>query len=216
MELDDLRPAWAELDRTLTATRAEVTRLHAARTKSTLRPLAWKLGWEVCEGAAVVLLSVLSLVNDPDELRFALPGFALLALGLLGLAAAVWQCELLRRIDHSAPVLEIQARLAGLRAFRLRVWLGVMLLCPLLWVLGVIVLFKAAGVDVYTAFGWPWVAANFAFGVVSLGVGVWATQALAARFRGSRWLTRLADGLTGRSLARATEQARQAAEFAAE
>lgn len=215
MELDDLKAAWAELDRKLTATRAEVTRLHTARSKSTLRPLAWKLGWEVCEGATVVLLSALYLGNHPDELRFALPGVALLALGLLGLAAAVWQCELLRRIDQSAPVVDIQTRLAELRAFRLRVWLGVMFLCPLMWVLGGIVLFKVAGVDVYTAFGWPWVAANFAFGVVFLGVAVWAAQALAARFRGSWWLTRLADGLTGRSLARAAEQARQAAEFAA-
>jgi serine/threonine-protein kinase len=219
MTLDDLKTAWADLDRKLTFTQAAVHRLHTThaldRAKSSLRPLAWKLGWELLEGVAAAVLTGVLLANNFAETRFALPGVALLALAVGGVAATLRQVVLLRRLDYSAPVVDIQKHLAELRAFRLRAWLGVVFLCPVIWAAGVVVLPKAVGVDVYDGFGWPWVVANFAFGVVFLVVAVAAARKLADRFRGSKWLTKLADDLTGRSLARAAEHVRQAAEFTA-
>lgn len=219
MTLDDLKTAWADLDRKLTVTQAAVHRLHTThaldRAKSALRPLAWKLAWELLEGVVAAVLMGMYLANHFAETRFAVPGLILHALAVLSIVATAWQVVVLRRLDDSAPVVDIQTRLAELRAFRLRVWLGVVFLCPVIWAAGVVVLTKAVGVDVYDAFGWPWVAANFAFGVVFLVVAWAVAVKLAHRFRGSVWLTKLADDLTGRSLARATEHARQAAEFAA-
>lgn len=219
MTLDDLKAAWADLDRKLTATQAAVHRLHTTHTlagaKSSLRPLAWQLAWELLEGVAAAVLMGIYLANNFAETRFAVPGLILHALSILSIIATVRQVVLLRRLDYSAPVADIQARLADLRAFRLRVGLGVLLLAPFIWAAGVVVLLKAVGVDVYDAFGWPWVAANFAFGVAFLVVAVAVVRTLADRFRGSRWLTSLADDLSGRSLARAAEHVRQAAEFTA-
>jgi hypothetical protein len=219
MTLDDLKAAWADLDRKLAVTHAAVHRMHATRAldraKSALRPLAWKLGWELFEGVAAAVLVGLYLANHLADTRFAVPGLILHALAILSVGATVRQAVLLGRIDHSAPVVDLQKRLAGLRAFRLRVWLGVVFLGPFIWAAGVVVLPKAVGVDVYDALGWPWVAANFAFGVVFLVAALVAARPLADRFRGSRWLSKVADDLAGRSLARATEQVRQAAAFAA-
>jgi hypothetical protein len=218
MTLDDLKTAWADLDRKLTATQSALHQLHTTHTldraRSALRPLAWKLVWESSQSVAAVVLLGLYLAGNFAETRFTLPGLVLLALALVDFAATVWQLVAVRRLDTAAPVVDLQKRLAELRAVRLRVWLGVLFTSPLIWALGVVVLTKAVGVDVYEAFGWPWVAANFAFGVAFLVVAVVVAHKLVDRFRGSRWLTKLADDLAGRSLARATEQVKQAADFA--
>jgi hypothetical protein len=218
MTLDDLKTAWADLDRNLTVTQSALHQLHTThrldRARSALRPLVWTLAWELLQAVAAVVLLALYLAGHSAETRFALPGVVLLALAAIGFATTVWQLVAVRRLDSAAPVVDLQKRLAELRAVRLRVWLGVLFTSPLVWALGIIVLPKAVGVDVYQGCGWPWVAANFAFGVVSLLVAVVAAHKLADRFRGSRWLTKLADDLAGRSLARATEQVKQAAEFA--
>ena len=221
MELDDLKAAWHDLDRKLTATQAALTRLQTDRTtdrtRSALRPLAWKLGWELLEGIAAAVLMGTYLAHNFDETRFAVPGLILHALAILSIIATVWQMVLLGRIDYSAPVVDIQKRLAELRAVRCRAWFRVLVLSPWLWILLLIVGVRGlGGGDVYAACGVPFVLGNLALGVaftlaVWVASKVWAAKAPVSALR--EWLR---DGLAGTSLTRAKTHLREAEAFAAE
>lgn len=221
MTLDDLKTAWAELDRKLTATQATVVRLQSERltdrTKSALRFLPWQLTWELLEGVVAVALLGTYLANNIDETRFAVPGLILHALAILSIVSTVWQIVLLGRIDYSAPVVDIQKRLAGLRAARCRAWFWVLVLGPVVWVLLLIVGIRGlGGGDVYAACGMPFVLGNLAFGAVFTLV-VWVVAKVwAAKRPVSAWREWLRDGLAGTSLTRAKRHLREAAEFAAE
>ena len=221
MELDDLKTAWAELDRKLATTQAAVARLHtertADRTRAALRPLQWKLVWELFEGIAAAVLMGMYLANNFDETRFAVPGLILHALAVLSIVATVWQMVLAARIDYTAPVLAIQQQLARLRAARCRAWFWVLVLSPLVWPLVVIVGVRGlGGGDVYAACGVPFVLGNVAFGLV-FALIVWGVARVwAAKRPVSAWREWVRDGLAGTSLTRAKKHLREAAEFAAE
>lgn len=221
MELDDLKAAWHDLDRKLTATQAALSRLQTERTtdrtRTALRPLAWKLGWELLEGVAAAVLMGIYLGHNIDETRFAVPGLILHALAILSIISTVWQMVLLGRIDYSAPVVDIQKRLAELRAVRCRAWFWVLVLSPLLWVLLLVVAVRGVfGGDVYAACGVPFVLWNVVFGLV-FSVAVWVVAMVwAAKMPVSAWREWLRDGLGGTSLTRAKTHLREAAAFVGE
>lgn len=221
MELDDLKTAWADLDRKLAATQATVVRLQtervADRAKSALRLLPWQLVWELLEGIAAAVLMGMYLANNFDETRFAVPGLILHALAILSIITTVWQMVLLGRIDYTAPVVDIQKRLAHLRTARCWAWFWVLVLSPVVWILLLIVgIHGLGGGDVYAACGVPFVLGNLAFGAVFTLV-VWVVAKVwSAKQPVSAWREWLQDGLAGTSLTRAKQHLREAAEFAAE
>jgi serine/threonine-protein kinase len=220
MELDDLKAAWHDLDRKLAATQAALTRLQTDRTldrtRSALRPLVWRLVWELLKLVAAVLLLGWYLSDNIHESRFAVPGLILHALAILAILSTVWQLVLVGRLDYSAPVVDIQKRLADLRTARCQTYFWVLALAPFIGVLiltvGVRGLF---GGDLYAAVGLPFVLANVAFGVVFALVTVVVAKVWAARSPESRFRNWLVDGLVGGSLVRARKHAQEAAEFAA-
>jgi hypothetical protein len=221
MELDDLKTAWADLERKLTATQTALMRLQTDRTtdrtRSALRPLAWRLGWELLEGVVAAVLVGVYLAHNFDETRFAVPGLILHALAILSIISTVWQMVLLGRIDYSAPVVGIQKRLAELRAVRCRAWFWVLVLSPLLWALLLVVAVRGLfGGDVYAACGVPFVLGNLAFGLVFTLVVWTVSKVWAAKAPVSAWREWLRDGLAGTSLTRAKAHLREATAFAAE
>jgi hypothetical protein len=221
MELDDLKAAWAELDRKLATTQAAVARLHAERTadrtRSALRPLPWQLAWELFEGIVAVVLMGVYLADHIGETRFAVPGLILHALAVMSIIATVWQMVLLGRVDFAAPVVDLQRQLARLRAARCRAWFWVLVLAPLVWILLLVVGVKGLfGGDVYAACGLPFVLANVAFGVVFTLIVWGVAKAWAGKQPASAWREWFTDGLAGTSLTRAKRHLREAAEFAAE
>ena len=67
-------------------------------------------------------------------------------------------------------------------------WL--LLSTPLLWaVLVVVVPHGLVGLDVYRAFGLPWVLGNFGFGVAVLALAAWASRRFPDRGYSVRWAT---------------------------
>jgi hypothetical protein len=205
MEFDELKTLWQRTDRRLEAMEpalqlgqrlARAGALDRLRRKSRFTYLV--LGYEVAFGLAVALLAGSYLGDHFREIRFAAPA-ALLHLGaILTLGVAVWQLVALRQIDYGGPVLEIQRRLAELRAVRARANRWLLLSCPLLWALLVVVVpHGLLGLDVYRAFGVAWVGANLLFGLAVLAAVAWASR----RFPASRLLRGLGDDLTGRRLA---------------
>jgi hypothetical protein len=218
MTLDELKTAWRELDRKVTAAHTTVLQFQAEqkldRARSALRPLVWKLGWELFEGIVAVVLCGWYLGHNYAETRFAVPGIVLHVLSILSVISTVWQLELVRRIDYSEPVVTIQKRLVELRALRVRTWYWVLILSPLLWILLLITTARGLlGADLYDGAGLPFVLANFGFGVAFLAVAVLVSKVWAARSPDSSWRSWMADGLAGGSLVRAREQVREAAQF---
>lgn len=218
MELDDLKVAWKELDRKVTATHSAVLNFQADqkldRARTALRPLVWRLTWELLKMIAVAVLCGWYLADNYQETRFAVPGIVLHALAILSVISTVRQLEMVRRIDYSAPVISIQRQLAELRALRLRTYLAVLALAPLLWILVLIVVVKGVfGGDVYAAVGMPWVLANVGFGLAFVLAAVWVSRRWADRFRQSRFLSQLVDDLAGRSLATAMGHIADVAKF---
>jgi hypothetical protein len=136
---------------------------------------------------------------------------------ILTIGFAAWQLVALGQIDYGGSVLEIQKRLAELAVARARANRWLLLSAPLLWaVLIVVVPHGLIALDVYRAFGWPWVAGNLAFGIAVLATATWASRQYPAWLRSSRLWRGLGDDLTSRRLAAASGFLDDIAAFEAE
>lgn len=205
MELDELKDLWQQTDRRLEAMEPALRLQERLARAGALDRLHWKirfthvvLWYELAFGGLVALLAGSYLADHLGEIRFAAPA-ALLHLGaILTIGLAAWQLVALGQIDYGGPVLDIQKRLAELRAVRARGNRWLLLSSPLLWALLIVVVpHGLVGLDVYRAFGISWVGGNLLFGLAVLAAAAWASR----RFPTSRLLRGLGDDLTGRRLA---------------
>src|SRR5258708_7163334 len=124
MELDELKPAWRELDHRIDAGVALNRRLLAEfkldKTQSALRRwLALPL-FELLSGVVTALLLGSFLAEHIHEAKFAAPALVLHALTVFYIAISVWQLAVVGGIDYSSPVVAIQRKLAQVRAVRVR------------------------------------------------------------------------------------------------
>jgi hypothetical protein len=137
MELDEMKLAWQQLDRWLAEQESLQRLIHRGqgmdRLRRGLRPLAWGQSLQIVFGVATMLWGISFWTTHAGVLHQMVCGIAVQLFGMLMVAFAgrlLWQ---LQAIDHAAPVLEIQRRLARLRAWRVRVE------APLFVVLGSVV-----------------------------------------------------------------------------
>lgn len=212
MELDELKSAWGELERRLSAlevrdqAREEARRREQGvrRSRGALRQHALVLAFELACGVLLSLFVGRFLASHFHEPKFALPaavlGMALLVSTVTS-AVCLW---ILLRLDYSAPVLSIQRRLAEVRATRTRAAQWTLLLAPLLWTPLAIVLSKAwLGLDAYAGLGSGYVLLNLAVGILVIPLGIQAARACARYpWLAPRW-RRFVESLAGTSLARA-------------
>ncbi|SDH01793.1 hypothetical protein [Dyella sp. 333MFSha] len=170
MELDELKAGWAEFDRRLERIEAAVAVSGRRRgVKAELRAL---VAWQLIQLIAGLMLAVAAgsfWVDHRAQPSLLVTGVLLHLYGVAMIIAAVRTLVLVARVDEASPVLTLQARIADLRAWRIREgrWFGVA--GCFMWVAMVIWAFGLLGVDV--------VAANPAFvglqlitAVVCLGV----------------------------------------------
>jgi hypothetical protein len=216
MELDDLKTAWRELDRRLDDHRALNLRvlreLKLDKTRSALRRLAAGPLAELFLNAFGALLVGSFLANHLTTARYAIPALVLQAAVLLLLAADLRQLVRIARIDWAAPVVQIQRDLAALRAERIRTTQVTFLAAPLLWTPFVIVAAQGLlGFDLYLL-GSAVIAANLAFGLAVIPLGLWIARHLGRRLSPS-FLRSLADDVAGRSLAVAQGHLEEIARF---
>jgi hypothetical protein len=204
MELDALKAAWREHERKLDASVA--LNLHVARAleldrtrKAVRRSAALPLFELVCDAILVLLFG--SFVGDHwREAAMLAPGLALLVGAIALVAVGLRQLALAAGIDYDAPVVAIQRDVERLAALRLAKIRAILLAVPLVWPLLLIVGTKGLlGIDAYAAFGVPFVAAQFAFGVVAL----LALVALGRHFSSRAFWRRLRNDVVGANLAAA-------------
>jgi hypothetical protein len=219
MDLEDLRRIWQEQDRKLSeilradARRAAESVLRRAETST--RGVAWSVLLDLILSAIPVLWLGSFVADHIEEPAFGIPAVMLDVLAIALLAAYARQYATLRRLDWSGPVAAIQQRLADFRVRRARTARWILFLAPLLWALMLVVGLKGfLGIDAFGTFGGRFIAANFLFGLLFLGLALWVSHRYADRLRRHPFLRERLRDLAGRNLAEAERLAAAAAGFA--
>lgn len=124
MELDEMKAAWLALDRRLAREEA-LTRItfregRLDRLRATLRPLVAARIAQIVIGALLALAFAPFWVEHLDTPHFVVIGASLHLYAILVIVGGARDLFMIRRIDYAAPVVEIQLRLAELRAWLLK------------------------------------------------------------------------------------------------
>jgi hypothetical protein len=217
MELDEVRQAWQALDRRLEQQQALSWRIwrdgRAERLRRGLRPLVWGQSIQIAFGIATALWGVGFWSTHRGIWQAMACGIAMQVFGTLMVIFAGRVLSQVKAIDYAAPVLEIQRRLARLRAWRVRVEGPVFaVLGSVIWIPALLMLIQydmdRAGVDLWGAVSHvvPWLAAS---GAVSLAVVALAYALL----RGLGRLGWLEDNFAGGAVKKAEAMLEEIARF---
>ncbi len=221
-DLDDLQQRWLAADRRID----EVLRLnrqiwqHAAMAapRSSLRWLRAGAWFNLLLAALCLLGTGTFIHSHLSQPRFLAPALAL-HLWLIGaLASEVAQLVQAAAIELDAPVVEIQRRLAALRALAERSLQLLFLFGVPVWCVpfGIVALRAWFGVDLYAHMSGSDLLVTL-LGTMALGVAVVALcRRLAPLFERSPRLRRVVRGLAGHNLTAAEDRLAKVAAFARE
>ena len=125
MELDEMKQAWQQLDRRLEQQQALSLQLYREgrldKLRNGLAPLVWGQAIQIAFGLLSMLLGTAYWTSHRDVLHQVVLGATVQAFGILMVVFAARILYLVQQLDYAAPVLEIQRRLATLRAWRIQV-----------------------------------------------------------------------------------------------
>ena len=219
MELDEMKAAWLVLDRRLA--REEALTLitfrerRLDRLRAVLRPLVIARIAQIAIGALMALAFAPFWVEHRSTPHFVVIGASLHLYALMMIIGGARDLFMIRRIDYAAPVVEIQLRLAELRAWLLKSApvfgaVGCFIWIPFtLWAFDVLF-----GADIWVhAPEVVWIFAGW--GVVALAVLLAALHF--ARHPGrAKWAERLERGMIGGRLSKAQRFLDEISAFARE
>lgn len=221
MTLDDIRTEWRTRDEALqTKLAQQTTLLRDALIERHLEKVRRRGAMDPFSLAIWILFLAgfgLFLANNWGRWEFFVPGL-LLQIWTIAMGALTFiEHDRLRAIDLSAPVVEIQKRLAALRGERARAFQWAFLTGQVLWWIPfVIVLFWGVfGVDLYrvSAFMPSFMAVNVAIGLAAIPVLLWVAHVLGPRLANAKAGRSVLDSVTGRDLAETQAFARRMAYF---
>ena len=154
MELDDMKQAWALVNRQLELQQSLNLQMFRASTMERagrkLRPLWWGQIAQIIFGAYFMLSFAPYWVAHLGVAHLMIYGLAMHAYGLLIVLTAVRNLYLQSQLDYVAPVLEIQRRLAALRNWRLQEALVYGVTGCIIWIPFILLLLqRELGVDVW-------------------------------------------------------------------
>lgn len=125
MQIDEMKSAWQALDRRLSQQHAlnlEMFRdTRMGKLRSGLRPLVIGQAVQMLFGIALATWAVAFWVPHRGVLHLLVCGLLVQGFGLLMIMSSGEVLARIRKLDHGAPVAELQRRLAELRAWRVRV-----------------------------------------------------------------------------------------------
>lgn len=198
MELDEMKLAWALLDRrvarqsALQATAYRESRLD--RLRHGLRPLLWGQSVQIAFGIFFLLFGTDFWATHMDTWHTVVWGASVQLFGILMIASAGQVLHLVQKIDYALPVVEIQRRLAQLRRWRVKVEAPVFSVAgAVIWIPLMLILIQrdwdhlgARGPDFWARF--PYLLPHFLLSaVVSLAL-VFATYWILRRCGRLPWL----------------------------
>jgi len=207
MELDEMKQAWQMLEQRLDRQQRLQERIYRRgefdSMRHGLRPLYLGQGLQIAFGIAAMLWGISFWSTHLGAWWVMACGIAMQVAGIVTIAFAGRLLFLLRGIDYAAPVLEIQRRLASMRAWRVRVEAPVfVLLGSFMWIPAVLMLMlddaDRVGLDLWKRLpDLPmWLALN---GMFALGLALLVYRLLRRAGR-TRWLE---DNFAGSAIRRA-------------
>lgn len=216
MELDDVKSAWQALDRRLQIDNSlklhELRERTLAKTRSSLRPLFWgQLMQIVLMGIPCILLAAMLWTSKHTFASVIVAGVVLHAYGVLTIIGAGVVLAQLGKIDHAAPVVEIQKKLARTRTLYIRSGMIAGLPWWFLWVVILMVLAGLGDVDLLAK------TPSLVWGGLGIGIagllGSWWFHRWARRPERAGLGRKMDDSLTGSSLRRAMAQLQEVQRF---
>jgi len=214
-ELDDLKSTWQTLSRNLE--RQHALTLHQFRETKRTRfrsGFRWLVIGQILQIVCGVLLAVFAARFWSAHLgviHAMVYGISLHAYGVMLIIFAGRDLELIRRLDYSAPVVELQKQVAALRKWHVRSawWFGVT--GCLIWIPFILAIAYSAGADIWLrnpgVVGWLVVSGLVPVALL-VGVVLWS------RRPGERKLARiLEESSVGRSVNRAQALVDEIAQF---
>ena len=172
MELDEMKLAWQELGAKLEEQRTlnlQLIRNHGLdKLRRGLRPLVWGQSLQLLIGVALATWAVIFWLSHRQMLHLLVCGLLMQGFGLLMILSSARVLELVRRIDHGAPVTEIQHQLAELRKWRVSVEGPTdALVGSFIWIPAAVMTLATSGFDPWGPGFGQWAVLS---GVASLGV----------------------------------------------
>lgn len=148
MELDELKIGWQALERRVAALEVQLPARGASPVHAELRPLVVGQSVQAVFGVALAMAAGTFWFDHRDAPGLLVAGLLLHLYGIAMIVAAARNLVLAARARASAPLLELQARVAELRAWRIREgsWFGVV--GCFMWVPMIVWAFGMAGVDI--------------------------------------------------------------------
>jgi serine/threonine-protein kinase len=215
MELDELKSAWQSLERKLDRQHAlELHHFRTGRLASARRGLLPLVAGQVTQAAiGLALMAWIApyWVQHWGEWHRVAYGVALHLYGLMMVLFAGRDLVHIAQVDYAAPVLEIQKRLAALRAQRIQAARAFAIAGCIAWVPLVLVVFDKLGADLWVHK--PMMVAWFAASGVGALLFTWALAAWSRLARNARLRKDLDDHAAGRSLTRAQAVLEEIARF---
>lgn len=218
MELDEMKLAWQVLGRQLERQHALNLQLfrqgQADRLHRHLRPLVWGQSLQIALGMVLMLWGIGFWSTHVHVWQALACGIAMQAFGTLALIFPIRLLLLQQAIDYAAPVVEIQQRLARMRAWRVKVEAPVFAaLGSVIWIPAMLMLIQyscdRAGVPHWWDRTHGLAVWMLLCGVVSLGVVGLAYAAL-RRLGQRRWLE---NNFAGSAICKAEATLEQIARF---
>lgn len=217
MELDEMKQAWQAVDRQLERQHALNWRIwrdgQTERLRRGLRPLVWGQSALIVFGIAIALWGISFWSSHLGVWQAMACGIAMQVFGTLAFVFPARVLSLVRAVDYAAPVLEIQQRIARLRAWRVKVEAPVFaVLGSVIWIPAMLMLgqyaMDRAGVNLWGemtgAVRWLLLCAAGSLAVVALA------YALLRRFGRRRWLE---DSFAGSAVRKAEKMLEDIARF---
>ncbi|GGA35753.1 hypothetical protein GCM10010981_26070 [Dyella nitratireducens] len=124
MELEDMKAAWQALNQQLARQQALNTQLFVEsrldKVRHGLRPLIVGQWIQFAFGVVFMIWGIAFWVVRTDVLHWLVIGVLVQLFGMSMLLAAARNLHLIQQVDYAAPIVEIQQRLAALRAWRVK------------------------------------------------------------------------------------------------
>ena len=215
MELDDLKQAWQTLGRQLE--RHDALNLQLLRdskldkARGSLRPLFWGQIAQILFGLLLLSIGVGCWIQHRDVPHLLAAGLSVHVFGVLTIAMAGVTLGMIARLDHAAPVVTIQMRLARLRRFYLINGMSTGLPWWVMWMPVVMSLAGLGGGDLL-ARAPQMVTWGLAVGVVGL-LGTWWFHRWVHQPRRADLGRRLDEGAAGSSILKAQRLIDELAKF---
>ena len=220
MELEDLKPAWEQLERRVEVAEIRLQEYSEQRTAGALRRVLMRMtaGQAIQAVLSVIAITVAApfWIQHRSILHFLIAGLTLHIYGVAVICSCVLQIVLIGQIYYTESVVMCQRK--TLEFQRLRVLSSLALGFPwwILWIPATMVgAERFMGTDLYQASP-RWIQLSLVIGLCGIVASIGIARRLAAHPPESKALRKAIDTLSGCSLARAIRQFEEIQRFAGE